>query len=133
MKEDIINSIDELEKRFVNKRIERIIKSHEKELERLKKIELFAKRDLFKLINKLDKLDLGLNSYQFEEPHSSFGEKFLVRIFVTNLSEDKINEIRDKVYEIINWVKEESVLNIANDRIYGEVLETGDELIFWVI
>lgn len=133
MKDDIINGFENLEKRFVNKRLERVIENKEKELKRLKEIKLFAKRDLIKLIKKLDKLDLGLNSYQFEEPHSSFGEKFLVHIFVTNLPEDKINKIRNEVFEIINWIKEETVLNVANDRVYGELFETDDELIFWVI
>jgi len=130
MEDDIIFSIDNLEERIFNKKRERLLKHYEEEIEKLKKIKLLAKRNLFQLIEKLDKLELGLNNYQFEEPHSSFDEKFLVRIFTTNLDKEKIrNDVRD----IINWIDNKTVMVVADDREYGKLFETDDELIFWII
>jgi cupin superfamily acireductone dioxygenase involved in methionine salvage len=130
MKDDIITSIDNLEKKIFNKRREKVLQNYEKEIKRLKKIKLFAKRDLLGLIKKLDELDLGLNNYQFEELHSSFDEKFLVRIFITGLDKEKIKK---DVLDIINWIDNESVMVVSDDRIYGKLFDSDDSLVFWII
>jgi len=125
-------TLDQVVSRFDNKEVDKEIERLKKQLEYLHNQKMDAEPGLYEIEDLLNELNLGMNTWNWVEPHSSGNEKVAVEIGAKGLNPSDKEQLKEDILQIIDAINENFFVQVA-DTERGKLFDGGDYFKFWII